>query len=72
MSTRDRAISIIDKLNEEQLEFFVNLFGSLVDVETEEDIRRSSYLAIKKMRKRNPGIDYDKELAEYREERYGH
>lgn len=72
MSTRDRAISIIDKLSDEQLEYFIKLFGSFVDAEAETDISRASYLALKKMIKPMPDLDYEKELAEHREEKYGH
>lgn len=72
MSTRDRAIRIINKLNERQLEGFINMFIDFVDEDDEEDEKYAAYLAVKKMVKKNPDIDYDKELAEYREEKYGH
>ncbi|MBD5128970.1 MAG: hypothetical protein HDT43_03470 [Ruminococcaceae bacterium] len=75
MSTRDKAIRIIDKLNERQLEGFINMFSDFVadevDIEEEKRKRLAAYLSVKKMVKKNPDIDYDKELAEYREEKYG-
>lgn len=71
MSTRDIAISIIDKLSEKQLEGFINMFSDFVDTESGEDEAYASYLSLKEMIKEIPDLDYDKELAKHREEKYG-
>lgn len=102
MSVRDKAIGIIDSLSDEQLDYFIKLFGSFIDGNLETGINRASYLELKKtvrpitdtynekaeneeirikrealeyireVRRSVPDdTDYDKELAEYRDERFG-
>lgn len=86
MSTKERVIKIIDNWTEKQLEGFLVMFGADAFDETDavndtanqavDEKTRRKYAAheeIKKMRKKVPkDFDYDKELAEYREEKYGH
>lgn len=79
MSTREMAISIIENMTEEQREAFVLLFEDYIprhgrNNEEAKDINKmiNAFEALKKMRKKVPDdFDYDKELAEYRDERYG-
>lgn len=77
MSTKERVIRIIDNWTEKQLEGFLVMFGADASEvsETENEKMQRKYTAheeIKKMRKKVPDdFDYDKELAEYREEKYG-
>lgn len=53
MSTRDRAIRIINKLNERQLEGFINMFIDFVDEDDEEDEKYAAYLTVKKCAKKS-------------------
>lgn len=76
MSTRELAISIIDSMTEEELNEFVLRYKSEREqgAEKANDLseKRQAFLEIQKMRKKVPGdFDYKKELAEYRDERYG-
>lgn len=77
MSTKERVIRIIDNWTEKQLEGFLIMFGaeaSEVSETENEKIRRkcAAHEEIKRMRKKVPDdFDYDKEFAEYREEKYG-
>ena len=45
----------------------------LKGLDTDEDMRQreEAFLHLEKMRKKVPDLDYDRELAEYREEKYG-
>ena len=78
MSTREIAYSIIDRLSEKQLRGFIAMFGES-DHDDEDKVRfeaerRKSMAAfeeLQKMIKEVPDLDYDKALAEYRDERYG-
>ena len=78
MSTREIAYSIIDRLSEKQLRGFIAMFGENDPKENDDDNfeeeRRKSMAAfeeLQKMIKEVPDLDYDKALAEYRDERYG-
>ena len=73
MSTRELAHKILDNMNEEQLVGFISLF-KIYNVSVEEDDlmeREKAYEYLQKKIKPIPDLDYDKELAEYREEKYG-
>lgn len=78
MSTREKAISIIDGMTEEQREAFVVMFesylpkGKSTAEANDLDERRKAFLEIQKMRKKVPNdLDYKKEFLEYLDERYG-
>ena len=71
MSTRERTIRILDKFNEEQLEYFVKLFESFIYAESKTDISHDSFLELEEMIAPIPDLDDEKELAEYRDEKYG-
>ena len=75
MSTRERAHKILDNMNEEQIAGFVSLFGvfdiaSTVDRNSKSE-KEKAYDELRGMIKSVPELDYDKELAEFREEKYG-
>ncbi len=73
MSTRETAHKILDSMNEEQLIGFISLF-KIYNVSTPEDDtveREKAYNNLRKKIRPIPNLDYDKELAEYREEKYG-
>ena len=74
MSNRDLAIRIVDQMNEEQLIGFIAMFERFYHVRkgTDEDIeKKQAFERLEKMIRPIPDLDEEKELAEYREERYG-
>ena len=73
MSTREMAHKILDNLSEDQLEGFISLFGVFDAAPKVTNIseKEKAYTELCHMIKPLPEIDYDKELAEYREEKYG-
>lgn len=72
MGTRETAHKILDNMNEEQLLGFISLF-KIYNTSIEDDDmieREKAYENLRKKIKPIPNLDYDKELAEYREEKY--
>ena len=74
MSTKEIASYIFESLDEEQLKGFIALFGKffpgMCDAE-EKTESETAYAALKEMIHPVPNLDYEKELATYREEKYG-
>lgn len=73
VSTRERAYSILQQLNEVQLQGFVSMFGVYFHSGDEDgQMRKKKALdELSKMIHPVNDIDYEKELASYRNERYG-
>ena len=74
MSTKEIAYSIFEQLTEEELQGFVALFRRVHPPKTDDDDiaeRRAIFEELEKMRRPMPDLDEKKELAEYREEKYG-
>jgi len=72
MSTKELAYSIFDKLTEDQLKGFIALFGGMFPTDDNDQARRdAAFERLESMRKHIPDLDEKKELAEYREEKYG-
>ncbi len=72
MSTREMAYNIFQQLTEDELEGFVLIFSKLHPYKDDAaERRKAAFDRIMKLRKPMPDLDYDKELAEYREEKYG-
>ena len=73
MSTKEIAYSIFEQLTEEELQGFVALFRKLHPPKTDDDIteRRAAFERLEKLCRPIPDLDEKKELAEYREEKYG-
>ena len=74
MSTKEMAYSIFEQLTEEELQGFVALFRRVHPPKTDDDDiaeRRAAFEELEKMRRPMPDLDEKKELAEYREEKYG-
>lgn len=85
MSTKELAYSIIDQLSEEELQSFVALFRKIYPPKNEvkadyqelgstsDDIeeRRAAFARLEKLCRPMPDLNEEKELAEYREEKYG-
>ena len=74
MSNRELAIRIVDKMSEEQLAGFISMFEQFYHVKKNTDINAEKKMAFEKLEKMiRPisNLDEKKELAEYRDERYG-
>lgn len=72
MSTREIAYSIIDQLTEEELEKFIAQFRRKSRTEADDlKERREAFERLQKLCRYIPDLDEKKELAEYREEKYG-
>ncbi len=73
MSTKERAYEIFSKMDEKQLEGFVTMFGIYFPETIEEkeiDERTKAFRELEQMTHPISDLDYDKELAEYRNARY--
>ena len=75
MTTRERAYDIFSRMDERQLEGFITMFGIYFpedkDKNDDLDKRTRAFSEIDRLTHAIDNLDYDKELAEYREERYG-
>ena len=79
MSTlRQNAIMMVEALPENQLLFIVNIMKELsrlmpskdhVDAEPN-NAREQAFAVLESLRRKVPDLDYERELAEYREEKY--
>ena len=74
MSTQEMAINILKQFSEKELERFIAYFGIIYPVKTDEETLTEKQRALKElggMIHHIPNLDDEKELAEYREEKYG-
>ncbi len=73
MSTREKAYNILQQLNEIQLQGFVSMFSIYFGGGDKEETSRKkkAFNELKGMLRPINDIDYEKELAAYRNERYG-
>lgn len=71
MSTKEMAYSIIEQLTEEELQGFIALFKRLFTPKDDMAERRAAFERLEKSCRYIPDLDDEKELAEYREEKYG-
>lgn len=72
MSTREIAYSIFEQLTEEELQGFIALFRRAYPPKTEDrDTRREAFARLEQMCRPMPELDEKRELAAYREEKYG-
>ena len=74
MDTKQVAFNIFNGLNEEQLKKFISIFEKINIVETAlpaKTEKRKAFEELDGMIRSVPSIDYDKELASHREEKYG-
>jgi len=74
MDTKQIAFHIFNQLSEEQLKGFISMFQKYYVVEDDsasKTEKRKAFEELDKMVRPIPGIDYDKELATHREEKYG-
>lgn len=78
MSTREIALNIVNRLSETELLRFISVYARYVDHTEErqdgkEELaeRRAALERMRRISRAVPELDYDKELASYRDERYG-
>lgn len=74
MNTREIAYSIFEQLNEEQLKGFIFMFKQFYPISTEEKEMTEKEKALQQLESmlhEIPDLDEKKELAKYREEKYG-
>ena len=72
MSTREMAYNIFLRLSEEQLKEFIAMFREQYPIEDEDQQRRDiAFEKLEALRRSVPDFDEEKELEEYRKERYG-
>ena len=75
---RQDALMMVQSLPENQLHFIVNVMKELSRLmpvkekiaAQDYDAREQAFELLESMRKRIPDFDYERELAEYREEKY--
>jgi hypothetical protein len=71
MSVKEMAYNIIDHLSEEQLKGFVAMFGELYSMSDEKDQEKiKAFEELEKLHRPIPDIDENKELSEWRTEKY--
>ncbi len=72
MSTREIAYSIFQQLGEKELQGFIALFSKAYPPKNDDMAeRRAAFERLEKLRRPMQELDEKKELAEYREEKYG-
>ena len=71
MSTRDTAYQIFKQLNDEQLEGFIAMFRRFYPEDEEIARKKAAFQALEQLIRPCGEIDYDREMEEHREEKYG-
>ena len=70
---RQDAIKLLEQIPEDKIIFIIQIMQGLKGLYADDDMGQSedAFLQLEKMRKKVLDLDYENELAEYREERYG-
>ena len=72
---RQEAISIVESLPEEKILMLLNFLRGIGNDITEKNerlaMKKAAFEELETLRRRIPDLDYDKELASYREEKFG-
>lgn len=70
---RQDAISLLEEIPEDKLVFIIQIMEGVTGLYSQpEDKRETAFHTLERLRKKTPVLlDYEKELAAYREERYG-
>lgn len=70
---RQDAIKLLEQIPEDKIIFIIQIMQGIKGLYTDDDMkeREEAFLHLEKMRRKVPDLDYDKELAVYREEKYG-
>lgn len=69
---RKEAIELLEKVPEDKLEFVIQIMQDINGLYTDKNSeRREAFARLEQLRKKGVVTDDDKELASYREEKYG-
>jgi len=70
---RQEAVKLLEQIPEDKVIFIIQIMQGLKGLYADDGMGQSedAFLQLEKMRKKVPDLDYEKELAEYREARYG-
>ena len=74
MSKQEQAINILKRFSDDELERFIAYFGIIYPADKKDDDlaeRKAAFERMKSVCRYIPDLDEKKELAEYREEKYG-
>lgn len=70
MSAKEMAYKIIDRLSDNQLKGFIAMFSDFYSVSNEKDEKVSAFEELEKLHRPISDINEDKELSEWRTEKY--
>ena len=70
---RQDAIKLLEQIPEDKIIFILQIMQGMKGLYTDDDMkeREDAFLHLERMKRKVPDLDYDKELAAYREEKYG-
>lgn len=70
---RKDAIRLLEQIPEDKIIFLVQIMQGMKGLFADDDMeqREKAFAHLETMRKKIPDLDYDEELASYREEKYG-
>ena len=71
---RKDAIELLEKIPEDKLYFVIQIMQGVNGLYGDSDLvdKEKAFERLEQVRRKIPDLDYDKELAEYREEKYGY
>lgn len=69
---RQDAIKLLEQIPEDKLIFIIQIMQGMNGLYKEDDMkeREKALRSLERLRRKMPEIDYDRELREYREEKY--
>lgn len=69
---RQDAIELLEQIPEDKVIYMIQIMQGMKGLYSDDMKQREEALErLEHMRKKTPELDYDRELSEYREERYG-
>jgi len=69
---RQRAMRELEKLPEDKISFVLQIMQGVNDLYNDNQLeRKEAFARLEQLRKKGTVVDYDAELATYREEKYG-
>lgn len=72
-SLRKDAFELLEKMPEDKLTFIIQIMRGVDGLyKNDEDERNQAFERLESMRRKADSLDYEEELAAYREEKYGH
>lgn len=72
-SLRKDAFELLENMPEDKLTFIIQIMQGVHGLSYDDsEEREAAFERLENMRKKAPDLDYEAELAAYREEKYGH